>query len=1026
MRLSRPFTCVLLGGLLWAAPLGAQNPTGSVTGRVVDGATMRPLAGANVMLEGTTRGVVTRPDGAFLLAAVPPGTHRVRASLVGYSAETREVTLTAGGSVTVQFALQPQAVALQEVVAVGYGTQRREAITGAVSTISAEEANVGHVTSPTQLVQGRVAGVTMIQNDGQPGAGVNVRIRGGTSISASNEPLYVIDGVPIDNAAVEPTNVGQNSSLGRNPLNMINPSDIESITVLKDASATAIYGSRGANGVVLITTKRGRDGRVDVVYDGYVASSRPFRWLDLLNGAEYKSFIQGEVAAGRLSDQRLANLGTANTDWERELARNALSHNHNISFSGGTSNTQYRGSLNYLNQEGVILSSGLERMTGRLNANQQALEGRLRLGLNLSASQVDNDYVVYENTGGFTGSAFTNMVIFNPTWPVRVRDAEGVERFYEIGPGAVTVRNPVAVAEQIDDYGRSLRVLGNFTADLDLLPSLTAQLNVGADRSTGERGAYYPKVSPLGAATNGQAILAGLNRRTATLQTYLTYRPTLPRQDFDVMAGYEFNEYSTTNSFAEAQNFITDAFSFYNLGAGATQQPAGSGRTDSRLVSFFTRANYGFAGRYFLTGVLRYDGSSRFGAGNKWAVFPAISGAWRISEEGFARGLPFSDLRLRAGYGLQGSQEISPYSSLITLAAGSRAVLGEQTVIGVAPNRNPNPDLRWEETEQWNAGVDFGLRGNRITGSLEYYLKNTYDLLLTVAVPQPAMVTNRIENVGSVRNRGFEFSLDAQAIARPDLDLSLGLVGSVERNSVTSLGRTAFITTGGVSGQGQSGQVSQRIMPGYALGTFFGPEYVGVDANGKQLFNKYEVQRDAAGTIVSRTLVGQTTIPTANDFVVIGDANPDFSLGARGQLATRGFDASFLVRGAFGQDMLNNTALVYSTKGNALQDKNFLRAALDDPIGIREPAIFSSRWIEDASFVRLQNVTVGYTLPTSRVAPGVTSARIYLSGDNLILLTGYSGYDPEVNTESGLASRGIDYLNYPNPRTFTLGLRFGF
>ena len=392
-------------------------------------------------------------------------------------------------------------------------------------------------------------------------------------------------------------------------------------------------------------------------------------------------------------------------------------------------------------------------------------------------------------------------------------------------------------------------------------------------------------------------------------------------------------------------------------------------------------------------------------------------------------GSPFSQLRLKAGWGLQGSQEIDPSSSLITLTPGSRASFGEQTVIGVAPNRNPNPDLRWEETEQWNVGVDYGLMNNLLNGSVEYYQKNTYDLLLTVPVPQPAVATNRLENIGEVQNRGVEFALDALAIDRENLSLTLGILGSVERNEVVSLGESEFITTGSVSGQGQSGQVSQRIMPGHPLGTFFGPEFVGVASQhvisgadtlqspGEQLFR---CSRTAADCIE-----GRTTSPSADDYGVIGNANPDFSVSGRGQLVAGNFDMSFLVRGVFGQDVLNNTALVYSTKGNALQDKNFLTSALDDPTGIREPAIFSSRWIEDGSYVRLQNVTLGYTVPASLI-PQAQNTRIYVSGDNLFLITDYTGYDPEAHTAAGLASRGIDYLNYPNPRTLTLGVSLGF
>jgi TonB-dependent starch-binding outer membrane protein SusC len=1019
------WTSVVALLVLLTVPFGAaaQQTTGTITG-VVTGTGGQPLAGASVAVTGTTLGTQTGADGRFTITAVPSGQRNVRATFAGFGESVQQVNVVAAQTVTVNIQLTAQVFQLEELVAVGYGTQRREAITGSVATISAAEGLVGQITAPTEILRGRVPGVYIVQNDGSPGAGANVRIRGGTSISASNEPLYVIDGVPIQNVPTEAPQLGQNNALGRNPLNLINPNDIETITVLKDASATAIYGSRGANGVVLITTRRGAAGRVELTYDTYVAQAQPTKYIGVLTGNEYRTFVQQQIAAGVLPADRANSLGAANTDWEREVLRNALTHNHNLSFSGGSQATQYFGSLSYMNQQGIVRSSGLERLAGRINARQQAFEDRLRLGLNLNASQVRNDYAPTENTGGFTGTIFTNMLVMNPTHPVLLAEPVGNQRFFEIAPGAPTVRNPVAIAEQIDDDGISTRILGNVTADFDVLPSLTAQFNVGTDRSEGSRNAYYPRISPLGATTGGQAIVSQRSNFTTTFQSYLTYRLNRGFNDFDILGGYEFTSFSTRQTTAEARDFITDAFRYYNLGAGAVQEPPSSGRSDSRQASFFTRANYGLMNRYFLTGVLRYDGSSRFGEGNQWAVFPALSASWNIADEPFmANQNLFQQLRFKAGWGLQGSQEINPYVALITLGTGPRAVFGEQTVVGVAPTTNPNPNLKWEETSQWNLGLDYRL-AERFSGTLEFYNKRTYDLLLTVAVPQPAPATNRLENVGSMRNRGIEFALDAQTFSRPNLDLVLGLSGSVDRNEVLSLGPSAFIVTGSVSGQGQSGQNSQRLMPGHSVGTFFGPEYVDVDNQGRQLFNRYDVTRDAGGNITSRTLAGTTLTPGGNDFMVIGDANPDFTLNGRGQLRVGDFDASFLLRGVFGNDVLNNTALVYSTKSAVNQDRNFLRSALNDPIGLREPAIYSSRWIEDGSFVRMQNVTVGYTLPAGLYAGG--NARVYLSGDNLFILTDYSGYDPEVHTQAGLASRGIDYLNYPNPRTFTAGMRVSF
>ncbi|PYP41832.1 MAG: hypothetical protein DMD43_05075 [Gemmatimonadetes bacterium] len=532
---------------------------------------------------------------------------------------------------------------------------------------------------------------------------------------------------------------------------------------------------------------------------------------------------------------------------------------------------------------------------------------------------------------------------------------------------------------------------------------------------------YLPRSSPVGAEWNGLARRVNRDNTSLTLQGLLTYRGQVSRDHgIDVVGGYETSKYVTSEVGTEARGFLTDAFTFDNLGAGATLVSPYSWREESRFVSVFGRTNYNYKDRYFLTGVLRYDGSSRFGTGHKWALFPAISASWNIIGESFMRGSVFNDLRLRAGWGLQGNPGVPPYASLILLGTtdGARYVFGETPVTGVVPTRNGNPELKWEQTSQFNIAAEFSLLNSRLSGSVEYYVKNTKDLLLTVAVPQPALVSDRLENIGKVRNRGVEGSLDWLALSRRNLTWRAGVVFSRDRNTVVNLGSAPFINTGGVSGQGQSGQNAERIIPGQPLGTFYGPEFVGVDANGKQLFNHY----------VNGVLTGQTTAPGASDFVVLGNANPSFSVGLHSQVSWRRMDLSFLVRSEMGQKVFNNTGLVYSTKGNVLQDKNFLTSALpeNDATGIHEPAIYSSRWVEDGSFVRLQNLTLGYTLPVAFLMGGSRSTRMYLSGDNLFLISGYSGLDPEVHAESGLASRGIDYLSYPRPRTVTFGVNVAF
>jgi iron complex outermembrane receptor protein len=609
-----------------------------------------------------------------------------------------------------------------------------------------------------------------------------------------------------------------------------------------------------------------------------------------------------------------------------------------------------------------------------------------------------------------------------------VTDSEtGLESFYEIGTGSQGVRNPVGLAEQTEDFASTTRILGNIKADLDLFAGLTGQINVGVDNSDGIRRTYFPAASPAGAQWNGRAIQVSRFTTAVTLQTLLNWQYYHSAHSVEVVGGYEFSDYALGELEAEGRDFATDAFGFNNLGGGNELVRPESWREDRRLTSFFGRVNYSLSERYNLTGVLRYDGSSRFGSGNKWALFPAVSASWRISEEDFMYDSFFSELRLRAGWGLQGNEAVPPYASLITLAPGALYPFGQNTVVGVYPNRNPNPDLKWEQTSQVNLGVDFGLWDNGLSGSVEYYIKNTSDLLLDVTVPQPAVEGTRLENIGKVRNQGLEISLDAVAISRPNLTWLAGLVFSTEKNEVVDLGGRLFIVTGDVSGEGQSGNFVQRILPGHPLGTFWGPEYVGVNAQGQQLFNQYEIGRDSVGREISRTLLADpTTIPTGDDFNILGDANPDFTLDFRSEGTWGAFDFNFLVRSVVGMDVFNNTALVYSAKSQALTGQNFLKSAVDDSVAITEPAIVSSRWVEDGSFVRLQNLTIGYTFTLPGAREGERNTRVYLSGDNLLLLTGYTGYDPEVHTQAGLASRGIDYLNYPRARTFTAGVSVRF
>jgi len=1027
MAVVRRFTLALVVGLLWSISLGAQNPvppSGTITGRVVDADTQQGVPDVSVFVEGTRRGAVTGADGSFTIGGVPAGAQTVRARRIGYGAPVQTVNVPNGGSVSAIFAMSKQAAVLEEVVTTGYGTQRRLAITGSVATVDADQAKVAVPANVTQMIEGRATGVQITQNSGEPGAGAHILVRGGTSISASNEPLYVIDGVAVSGNQVEPGGIGVSGDppLPRNPLNLINPADIQSITVLKDAAATAIYGARAANGVVLIETKKGNAGGPNMEYEFSAGTSWAPRRLDVLSGAQYRDFIAANVPAA------LPGEGTANTNWEDALMRHAPTVNHNLSFAGGSAATTYRASLNYFDQEGAVIQSGMKRYQARVNGSHQALDGKLRLVLNLTGSHVLNDYLPFNENSGFEGGVFVNMVNFNPTHPITVTDpATGVTSYYEIAPGAQSVRNPVGLANQVLDKGVSDRTLGNASADYDLFSSLTARVNVGVDRTQGDRNFYAPLSSPYGAGFGGQAFRSNRDETNKQLQTLLTFHPTLnSSRELDVVGGYEYSDNVVNEFGVETRSYLTDAFTYNSLGSGNIVQPPYSYNTDARIVSFFGRANMGLADKYFLTLVARKDGASQFGENHKWATFPAISASWRLSQESWIPTGPFSELRLRAGVGKQGNPAVPPYSSLILLGAsgGSRYPFGDAAATGVVPIRNANPDLKWEETKQSNIALDYGFLNNRFNGSLEYYVKNTHDLLLDVSVPQPAVVGDRLENIGKIQNKGVEFSLDGLMMQRSDFTWNAGIVFSHDKNKVVDLGDRTFIPDALASGQGQSNQFTQRIMVGEPIGTFVGPQFAGWNAQGQQLFNHYTVNPDG-----SKTLAGTVTSAgiTGDDYLILGNANPTYSLGLRTNGNFKKFDFSMLIHREAGQKVFNNTALVYSTKGNALQDKNFLASALTDPTDIHEPAIYSSRWVEDGSYTRLANVTIGYTFDMPAFTGLGRGARVYFSGDNLALWTPYTGYDPEVHSQlPGIAPRGIDYLHYPRPRTITGGLRVAF
>ncbi|MEO6730649.1 MAG: SusC/RagA family TonB-linked outer membrane protein, partial [Ferruginibacter sp.] len=730
--------------------LSAQQKT--VTGKVQDNTTQAPLEGVSISIKGTKTTELTKSDGAFSITA-PSSQSVLQFTYVGYA----PVDIKVGTQSSLNISMVNLNSQMGEVVVVGYGTQRRKDITGSVTSLRPEDFNKGVVLTPQQLLQGRAPGVNVTANSGRPGGAAAIRIRGGTSISAGNEPLYVIDGVPLVLNNNRQTTIGQVSlpvfnQEGVNPLNSINPADIASMEILKDASATAIYGSRGANGVIIITTKKGQRGKATTTYDTYAGISKIAKKYDVLSADEYRQFMK---------DNNITNFtdkGTS-TNWQDQIYRTAFSHNHNLSVAGGSENTTYRGSVGYTSQQGIIISSGIQNFTGRMNLTHRAINNKLLIEMNLSGAQVAEDNAaISSDQGGEGGNMFKDAIRFNPTYPVY--DAAG--NYSQINAFIV---NPVSYAEQLEDLRTTRRNVGNLSATYNILKPLSVNVNLGYSFESQIGKAYVPRANPLGNSFGGLANLQESKEYSKLIEITGRFEKQLNTNNhLNLIAGYSYQDFTNEGFRNRVSNFISDEFKYNNIGAGATRDAITSYKEASTLLSFYSRLNYNLMDRYLLTLTVRRDGSSKFGTNYKWGTFPSGSIAWRLSNENFFPKDGFvNDLKLRVSYGITGNQEIPNLASQPTLGpSATNYVIGGTAITAIVPERYANPALKWEETAQSNIGVDFQFMKNRIYGSLDYYKKNTTDLLLAFAIPSPSVVTTQLANVGEVENKGFEFAIGSK------------------------------------------------------------------------------------------------------------------------------------------------------------------------------------------------------------------------------------------------------------------------
>jgi len=967
----------------------------TVSGVVLD-FNNQPLAGVTISSKGTSVVVVSDKNGQFSIKA--PINSILALSYIGF--KQQEVRIN---KESLRIEMAEDSKLMDEVVVVGYGLVKKNDLTGAVSSLKERDFNKGVVTSPTDMIQGRVSGVAVTNSGGEPGAGVSVRIRGANSIRSGQDPLYVVDGIPLDITDIQPAGAaitGVGDSGNKNPLNFLNPDDIESIDVLKDASATAIYGSRGANGVVLVTTKKGKEGKTTINYSAYAGFSTLPSKYSVLNASEYNA---ARITKGLAADDK-----GYNTDWQDQIFRTAFTHNHAVSFGAGNRNSNYRASLSYMKEDGIIKKTGMEKYTGRINASLKGLKDHLLLEFGLTAARTNDQRAPLGQSGGVEGDLLLSALKSNPTYPVY--NADGT--FYQVSN---QVRNPLSMISLTNDNTQTDRLLANVTGTLSLFKGLNYKMNVAFDQTKAVR--KVDQNYQLSYLSDGGTVdINNVEAGSSLIENYLTYDfSPAANHKVSLLAGQSYQRFKIYTYGLSETGFYTNDIEYINslaLSEKSDQAAVTSGVTINELQSFFGRLNYNLLDKYLLTANFRADGSTKFGSNNKYGYFPSTALAWRMSEEEFIKRLNvFSNLKMRLGWGITGNQEIPSKISQASLGTTSGAVLdgGTSVTPGITVVRTPNPDLKWETTSQFNGGFDFDFFHGRLSGSIDLYSKSTSNILLQVASTMPSPAAQVWENVPGMKisNKGIELSLNGVLISKKDFTWNVGGNFSTYSNRVSNM-NVSSIPTDYPSGPGITGTASQLIMNNEAIGTFYGYRFLGFDANGKSIF-----KTDAAGKPVKE---------------VIGHALPKFTYNFTTNVAWKRFDLSLNFNGVYGNDVYNNLANIMNQSTLFSSGWNTTASAIKSTESLTNVLDYSSRFIESGSYLRLSNATVGYNVQLPR-ASWLSRLRVYASGNNLFTITKYSGYDPEVSAQrytNGVPSIGVGWTSYPKARVFTVGVNAEF
>jgi len=975
---------MILPLLLWSFQAMAQQ---TIKGKVVDSQSQKAIPGVNVLVLGSSNGAATDANGMYQLR-VNSLQDTLRFSYIGYN--TKVVPIN--GRTTINVNLQSKTISGQEVVVVGYGTQKAENVTSAISSVSSDDFTQSSPTDAASLIKGKIAGLSVTNPSGDPTAGSQIRLRGTTTLQGPTNPLVLVDGIPGDLSTVAPQN-------------------IKSVDVLKGGSAAAIYGSRGSNGVILITTKEhGAESNTTIQYNGYVNVQTIKKRPNMLDAAGVRKW-QSQYP-------NLKDYGYS-TDWINVITRTPVGQSHNLSFSGGSGQTNYTASINYKNQQGLFLHTDNEEVVGRVNINHSMFDNKLQANLRIVTHS--HDYWTGGDGSSWNGFVYRNALTRNPT--DRAKDAQG-NYIYRSG---FEYENPLVLLNEAGgkNKNRELRMNGKLT--FHPIPTLSFKLTGSSSQWTQLRGyaETLKHVSAVEGGTPGYASRGTGGRKDNLLEFTGTYSNDFGPHSVTLLGGYSYQQHVQEDYFMQNYGFPTDAYGYNRMQSGnaLTEGKAtmNSYKQSHKLIGFFSRLNYNYDNRYLLMASVRYEGNSKFGSNNKWGWFPAVSAGWRISNENFMSNVDFvNNLKLRAGYGVTGIAPENPYQSLASLNYGAKIYNNGQWVQGLAPSRNPNPNLRWERKEELDVGLDFSMFNDRLSGTLDIYRRNTKDMLWNYDVPVPPNVYSSIlANVGQMRNEGIEASLDFDVFHTKNLYWKTSVTFSTNRNKLVTLSNDLYQTTNDFFYTGYTGAPIQlpthKVTIGGPIGNFYGYKSVDIDQNGQWIV------LDKNGNRISLDNA------SLDDRHILGNGIPDYHLGWNNTFRYKNFDLNINMRGAFAFQILNFQRMFYENP--TLTPENMLKSAFDKVYGKRRlntTLAYVSYYVENGDYWKLDNATLGYTFDVSNKLGGaVQHARIYVSGSNLFTITGYKGMDPEVDS-SGLTPGNDPRDKFPTTRTFTLGLNLTF